>query len=67
MAVQTMQTMLDGIFRAGKNYKKTGVVSGIVPKEACSTTLSLSAKVAAGCIRIGCGHNIRHGRMILSR
>ena len=39
--------MLDGIFRAGKIYKKAGVmVSGIVPKASCSTTLSLFAEEA---------------------
>ena len=34
--------ILDGIFRDGKAYKKAGViVSGLVPKGSCSTTLSL--------------------------
>jgi hypothetical protein len=34
--------LLAGIFRDGKVYKKAGVmVSGIVPKTSCSTTLSL--------------------------
>ncbi len=43
--LRAAQTMLDSIFLAGKSYKKAGVlVSGIVPKEACSTTLSLFAK-----------------------
>ncbi len=45
--LQSAQTMLDGIFRAGKSYKKAGVlVSGIVPQAPCSTTLSLFAEEA---------------------
>ena len=45
--LRAAQTMLEGIFLAGKSYKKAGVmVSGIVPKEACSTTLSLFAEEA---------------------
>jgi DNA polymerase V len=45
--LKAAQTMLDGIFLAGKSYKKAGVlVSGIVPKEACGTTLSLFAEEA---------------------
>ncbi len=43
--LKAAQTMLDGLFRAGMSYKKAGVmVSGIVPKEAYSTTLSLFAE-----------------------
>ena len=43
--LKAAQTMLDGLFRAGMSYKKAGVmVSGIVPKGACSTTLSLFAE-----------------------
>ena len=43
--LRAAQTMLEGIFRAGMSYKKAGVlVSGIVPKEARSTTLSLFAE-----------------------
>ena len=45
--LKAAQTMLDGIFLAGKSYKKAGVlVSGIVPKETSSTTLSLFAEEA---------------------
>ncbi|MEI6691770.1 MAG: Y-family DNA polymerase [Chlorobium sp.] len=40
--LKAAQTMLAGIFRDGNTYKKAGViVSGIVPKESCNTTLSL--------------------------
>ena len=43
--LKAAQTMLDGLFRAGMSYKKAGVmVSGIVPKGAYSTTLSLFAE-----------------------
>ena len=46
--LRAAQTMLDGIFRAGVSYKKAGVmVSGIVLKEACSTTLSLFTEESA--------------------
>ena len=45
---QELTTMLDGIFRDGKVYKKAGViVSGIEPEESCSTTLSLFAEEAS--------------------
>ena len=45
--LKAAQTMLDGIFVAGKSYKKAGVImSGIVPKAACCTTLSLFAEEA---------------------
>ncbi len=46
--LRAAQTMLDGIFLAGRSYKKAGVlVSGIIPKTVCSTTLSLFAEAAA--------------------
>ncbi len=42
--LKAAQTMLDSIFRAGKSYKKAGVlVSGIVPQATCRKTLSLFA------------------------
>ena len=46
--LRAAQMILDGLFLAGKSYKKAGVlVSGIVPKESYSTTLSLFAEEAA--------------------
>ena len=45
--LKAAETILAGIFRDGKVYKKAGVmVSGIVPKAASSTTLSLFAEEA---------------------
>jgi len=45
--LRAAETMLAGIFRDGKVYKKAGVmVSGIVPRASCSTTLSLFAEEA---------------------
>jgi len=45
--LRAAETMLAGIFREGKVYKKAGVmVSGIVPRASCSTTLSLFAEAA---------------------
>ena len=40
--LRAAETILAGIFRDSKVYKKGGViVSGIVPRESCSTTLSI--------------------------
>jgi len=45
--LKAAETILAGIFREGKVYKKAGViVSGIVPKASCSITLSLFAEAA---------------------
>ena len=45
--LKAAETILDGIFRDGNVYKKAGVmVSGIVPRASCSTTLSLFAEEA---------------------
>ena len=45
--LRAAETILAGIFRDGKVYKKAGVmVSGIVPRASCSTTLSLFAEEA---------------------
>jgi len=45
--LKAAETILAGIFREGKVYKKAGViVSGIVPRASCSTTLSLFAEAA---------------------
>ena len=45
--LKAAETILAGIFRDGNVYKKAGVmVSGIVPRASCSTTLSLFAEAA---------------------
>jgi len=45
--LKAAETILAGIFREGKVYKKAGViVSGIVPRASCSITLSLFAEEA---------------------
>ncbi len=45
--LKAAETILAGIFRDGKVYKKAGVmVSGIVPRASCCTTLSLFAEEA---------------------
>ena len=50
--------MLEGIFQAGKSYKKAGVIlSEIVPAAASSTTLSLFAEEAPAA-------DERHGKIM---
>ncbi len=68
--LKAAETMLDGIFRDGKVYKKAGViVSGIEPEESCSTTLSLFAEEASAAderdrriMRVMDDINLRYGR-----